>query len=1676
MKFSVLILTCLAVVASFGIACGQRINSSSAQRSDEYTTFLAGFEDSLPPECQGDVTFVPGRFGQAVVVGPDGLSLASDAGFDVNSGTVEFWVRVNDPQWFSEDHTLVANDVGHGQKGNVRIWYWRWQDRGHLRFDLHNFANLHDAYLIFPYPTDTNWHHVACAWDHRQGLVLFIDGARVTAKTGQWEPVADPGKRLILCPQAGDVCVDELRISKASLLGPAERAIAYGVTHGPAGVKDGRTVLPVTVTFSNDSGLDQMLSGKVTVIDYYQNVLAEESVDSVLAASQKRELTLDVVTDNAGPYVKVRVDAAEGKQAPLAIDDEQIVFVDVLTGPRLRMSLNGQWEMADGDPMNILPPEGGEWAPCELPYRWETWQGVHTRWFRKTFTIPEPMRGKRIELQLGGVRFRADVFLNRELLVSSHTDQMPLHVDLTPAAKPGQSNELLIAVTDWVSCAAPELLESLLPVWSRAWLQGREVPGMPFIRPCTCSLGAAGIGDPIYVVATQDLAVDSCRVTPSVRNSELKVATSIRSDSKVARTVLIRHQVIDGTETVIASPPRTVAIEPGMNESETVIPVDLGKIRLWWPKKPYLYRLRTQITVDGAAADCHDVRFGFREFRADGPVFRINETAIRPGAAAGIPHDYPGIVHYDEKSRIDRWYATKKFLRSFFNVNVTLVRYHTEPYPILMFDQADEIGLMIASEAWMATLPGKMKLDDQRTWTNFREFYPRWVHREFNHASLVIRSMENELGYHLPAADAPRSPFGYTPETVETIVKEMRSLGRLVKRLDPSRPIMYEGSGPVFYEVADIYNLHYPGIPGNESLFPITGRRLSIPIDSYREKNWLWDRKKPLYVGEYDSCFGEPAGFAPLLGKRAYVAGYLYPAHMAIWSYTIPGQRIDGMTAGVPWTILTFNGVLDELNDNNGKVKLVREMFTPIASFIHQYRSVYFGGRSVARTVTTLNDSLEEQPITVKWSLQEEGESPVRQGEFEMVLSPAESRRTQIEVALPDVNQKQTFTFVVETFANGESTHRDGRRFIVFPGASSQAKVTARCGLVDLPDEVFRRLNVPIRAISADQPEFADLDVLVVRGDQEGLGGHADAVDAFLRSGGRLIVLGGSKVPDFLPVRLEPAPGSPPLKYADDANPGSQFEAPCPGSSMTIVHLRIPDHPLLAGLDDELLRFWQESHITAAYSYLKPKAFSARTIIDCGSGLRQAALMEIPHGRGLIIAVQLPVLEAFDDQPAAGILLANLLEYADAYRGERPRSAVGVLADPRSAVPSFLQSLGVEPYLLSDRLEEVRDLSDYAVIVVDSDDRTMDELTKNRDMLTAYVDAGGTIWLHRPVPGHVESVNALLPAPISLKDLTLTSPINVLGVGPLAGVSNDELFWPDGAFLPPVSPRVASYTVEFPPDSDIEGLTEPCVAAVVRSGKGAWFIEEVAWDTEFSERTRAMQFVRAVLPNFGLQVRAQAAAPISEPELDLGFHPIDISAHCNEGFVSGIWNGPNQGLHELPLGDQKFKGILHRIIDPSANAGKSCIGFRSEAQNKGGAASVTLSVEAKAAAMRMLITSMWTCTLPATTKILDVNIEYADGSCAQTEVCYGRDVMDWCPVDPAATEYHPAIAWIGPKWPRPGLYDFAWINPQPEKTIARVTLSAAHDLGFAVLLAVTVQDRLSEAQKTSSEWIPGLER
>ena len=110
--------------------------------------------------------------------------------------------------------------------------------------------------------------------------------------------------------------------------------------------------------------------------------------------------------------------------------------------------------------------------------------------------------------------------------------------------------------------------------------------------------------------------------------------------------------------------------------------------------------------------------------------------------------------------------------------NFNAVRCSHYPNHPELYRLCDRLGLYVVDEANLEThgMTPMGRLARDPAWSNaFLERVTRMVARDFNHPSIIIWSLGNESGY----GSAHDAMYGW------------------VKQSDPSRPVQYEGVGPI---------------------------------------------------------------------------------------------------------------------------------------------------------------------------------------------------------------------------------------------------------------------------------------------------------------------------------------------------------------------------------------------------------------------------------------------------------------------------------------------------------------------------------------------------------------------------------------------------------------------------------------------------------------------------------------------------------------------------------------------------------------------------------------------------------------------------------------------------------------------------------------------------------------
>lgn len=192
------------------------------------------------------------------------------------------------------------------------------------------------------------------------------------------------------------------------------------------------------------------------------------------------------------------------------------------------------------------------------------------------------------------------------------------------------------------------------------------------------------------------------------------------------------------------------------------------------------------------------------------------------------------------------------------------------------------------------------------------------------------------------------------------------------------------------------------------------------------------------------------------------------------------------------------------------------------------------------------------------------------------------------------------------------------------------------------------------------------------------------------------------------------------------------------------------------------------------------------------------------------------------------------------------------------------------------------------------------------------------------------------------------------------------------------------------------------------------------------------------------------------------YTPLDISAYANMDLsntnndAKHKWmNGgkPGDDLHNLPVGEQLFDSIRFKVIDPAANKRNAVIAVSNQ---NGFPDSVAIPVNDTAACIYL----MHTASKPSSEDVAGiVKILYDDGSSYLQYIIMNKQLAYWW-FTQLQTD-HSGIAWYGKNDVSEGI-GISWCtidNPQPQKKIKSIIISASQNDNIYAVLAVTLSDR-----------------
>ena len=487
------------------------------------------------------------------------------------------------------------------------------------------------------------------------------------------------------------------------------------------------------------------------------------------------------------------------------------VYPDPYFGMNLRSIPGTSYPIGQNFSNRTMPPDS--------PFR-VSW------WYRTEFRLPAEYQGKTLWLHLGGVNFRANIWLNGRQIAGS--DQVAgayrvYEFNVTGGVNVGETNVLAVEVFP------PQPTDLAIN-----WVDWNPSPPDKDM----------GLWRGVYVTASGPVVLRYPQAItrfdlPSLQTAHLTVTGDLHNASQQAVKGTLKGQI----EGIQFSQP--VELAAGESKVVTFAPeqfpqLNIAQPRLWWPAQlgpQNLYDLKMEFEVDGKVSDRQAIRFGIREVTSElnekgYRVFKINGKNILIRGAGWAPDMLL-------RSTPERQEAEIRYVR---DMNLNTIRLEGKMEDEHFLELCDRYGILLQA-GWCCC-------DHWERWAT-------WDAEDYTVSAESLKDQIRRLRSHLSLFDWLNGSDGPPPPKVEEMyVKVLKDLqwpnpfqsSATAKPTTVTGPTGLKMTGPYEYVApsywltdtkrggAHGYNTETgpgPAVPPLESLRKMLPKEHLWPIDEY---------------------------------------------------------------------------------------------------------------------------------------------------------------------------------------------------------------------------------------------------------------------------------------------------------------------------------------------------------------------------------------------------------------------------------------------------------------------------------------------------------------------------------------------------------------------------------------------------------------------------------------------------------------------------------------------------------------------------------------------------------------------------------------------------------------------------------------------------------------------------
>lgn len=387
--------------------------------------------------------------------------------------------------------------------------------------------------------------------------------------------------------------------------------------------------------------------------------------------------------------------------------------------------LNHNWLFSDKVPPNAhsLTLDDRKFAQVTIPHTNKVlpWHGFDDKdyefvsLYRRHFTMPPALNGRRVFIDFGGVMTAAKVSINGHNLGEYKGGYTPFSFELTSHLNWRGDNVLAVEVDSTERKDIPPF--------------GGDIDYLTFggiYRDVSLRVVAQTHIENVFAKPVNALSND--------RHLEVKCFLEIEGAAGNPRRLVA--ELSEGTHVI-----DTVAgeIKDPQDSQVTIVMRNLASVDVWELDKPRLYDVKVKLFEGERLIDEYASRVGFREakFTPDGFFLNGKHLKLR-GLNRHQTYPFVGQAMPARVQRRDAWILKKE-------LKCNIVRTSHYPQSPHFLDACDEIGLLVLEE-----IPGWQHVGDDK-WRDLSVSYvEKMIRRDWNHPSIIIWGVRiNESGdYH----------------------------------------------------------------------------------------------------------------------------------------------------------------------------------------------------------------------------------------------------------------------------------------------------------------------------------------------------------------------------------------------------------------------------------------------------------------------------------------------------------------------------------------------------------------------------------------------------------------------------------------------------------------------------------------------------------------------------------------------------------------------------------------------------------------------------------------------------------------------------------------------------------------------------------------------------------------